>query len=403
MPSGSAKPARWRRVTAGILLGLGSLLVVGSGATLFAHTELLNTDRYVKTVTPLADSQPLRDALSGFIVTTVYEHVNVEQLSREALPTKGEFLAAPLSLAIRSFSQQVVDRFLASKTFRNLWVEANRLAHGQLVAILRNKSQDFGPVTLHDGVVSVDLSKTIATVQQRLASAGLTFVKQIHVSSPRAQYRLIDSRLLAQVRGYVAVLDALVYGLPVLMLAAFTGSVLLLPDRRRAVLRVGVAVAVAAASLLVVLAVIRALYVNAAAGHSVSRDAATAVFDTLLRYLHGGAVVVVGVGTLIAASAWLSGQSAVAQRIRDTVRAALASVRTRTEAMGWRPGPVAAYVAAHRAAARVAATAGVFIVFEVWNRPTVTTVVVLVVVLLALFGLIEVLGRAGSQRDVAGV
>jgi hypothetical protein len=386
----------WRRLAAAVLLVVGSIVGVASLGAVFARTELLNTDRYVATVEPLADSTAIRHAVSGFVVTTIYQHVNVERVAGEALPPRGQFLAAPLSDGIRAFSGQVVERLLASGQFRTLWSAANRLAHDQLVALLENTSRRVGPVTLRDGAVTVDLSKTIAMAQQRLVRAGLTFVATVHVSPPRAQYRLIDSKLLAQVRGYVSLLNTLTWGLPVVTLAAFAAAIGLDMDRRRALLRVGVAFAAAMAVLAVLLAAARSLYLDSATGPQIPRDAAAAVFDTLSRYLRAGAYLGVAIGTIVAVAAWLAGPSEAAARTRVAVAAALGGVRRHTEALGWSPGPIAAYVARHRGELRVVGAGLLFALFVVWGQPTLSVVIGLAIALAVVMIAIQLAARAGA-------
>jgi hypothetical protein len=397
-PAGAHAPApRWRRVTSAALLVVGALVGVASVGALYGRAELLNTDRYVATVEPLADSPALRHALSGFVVTAIYQHVNVEQVAREALPARAAFLAAPLSDGIRAFSGQVVERFLASSQFRGLWSQANRLAHRQLVALLEDTARHVGPVTLRNGTVSVDLSKTIATAQRQLERAGLSFVSAVHVSPPKAQYRLIDSKLLAQVRGYVALLTTLTWVLPAIMVAAFAGAVMSDADRRRGVVRVGVAFAAGMAILTVVLAGARSFYLDAATSPHVPRDAAAAVFDTLLRYLRVGAFLGVVVGCVVAAAGWLPGPSDVAVRTRRATGAAVRRVRRQAEVLGWGPGPIAAYVAGHRSGLRVGAGALMFVLFVVWRQPTLGALIGLVVVFAVAVVGIEVVARAGAE------
>jgi hypothetical protein len=386
----------WQRLTVAVLLAVGSIVGVASIGAVFARTELLNTGRYVATVEPLADSTAIRHAVAGFVVTTIYQHVNVEQVAGEALPPQGQFLAAPLSDGIKVFSGQVVERFLASGQFRTLWSAANRLAHDQLVALLENTSRRVGPVTLRDGTVTVDLSKTIAMAQQQLVRAGLTFVATVHVSPPRAQYRLIASKLLAQVRGYVSLLNTLTWVLPIVMLAAFAAAIGLDTDRRRALLRVGVAFAAAMAALAVLLAAARNLYLDAATSSQLPRDAAGAVFDTLLRYLRAGAYLGVAIGTVVAGAAWLAGPSEAAARTRVALMGALGGVRRQAEALGWRPGPVTAYVARHRSEMRVAAAGLSFALFVVWGQPTLSVVIGLAAVWIVFMIAIQLAARAGA-------
>lgn len=402
-PEGGRAPLpAWRRVTSATLLVVGSVLGVASIGTLFVRTELLSTRRYVATVEPLADSTPVRHALANFVVAEIYQHVNVVQVAQEALPPQGQFLAAPLSVGIRSFSGQVVERLLASSQFRSLWSTANRVAHQQLVALLRDTSRRVGPVTLRNGTVTVDLSKTIEMARQQLVRAGLTFVAKVHVPAPRAQYRLIDSMLLARGRRYVAVLNALTWALPFLMLAAFAGAVAVSEDRRRALVRVGVAFAAGMAAVIVLLAAGRSLYLHAATGPQVPRDAAGAVFDTLLRYLRTGAYLGVAIGSVVAAGAWVAGPSAAAVRARRLVVTAFQGVRREAVARGWAPGPVAAYTARHRTALRVGAAAAVFVLLVIWGQPTLRVVIGLLVVLGVLLVAIEFVARVGSAPRPGG-
>lgn len=369
---------------------------MASVGTVFARSELLNTNRYVATVEPLADSPAIRHAVAGFVVTTIYRQVNVEQVARQALPDRGQFLAAPLSDGIRVFSSQVVERFLASAHFRSLWSAANRLAHNQLVALLEDTARHAGPVTLRDGTVTVDLSKTIADAKGQLERAGLTFLSSVHVPAPNAQYRLINAKVLAQARHYVSVLNTLTWVLPILMVAAFAGALTADVDRRRALLRVGVAFAIGMAVLVVTLSVARSLYLDAATGPNVPRDAAAAVFDTVLRYLRFAAYAGVVLGVVVAGSAWGAGPSPAAARTRRVVAAALGGVRRQAETLGWQPGRVAVYAAGHRGPLRVGAAALVFLLFIVWGQPTLAVVAGLAVVFVALMVVIELAARVGA-------
>jgi hypothetical protein len=296
----------------------------------------------------------------------------------------------------------VVERLLASSQFRSLWSSANRVAHQQLVALLRNTSRRVGPVTLRDGAVTVDLSKTIEMAQQQLVRSGLTFVAQVHVPAPRAQYRFIDSMLLARARRYVAVLNALTWALPFLTLGVYAAAVAVSPDRRRALVRVGVAFAAGMAAVIVLLAGGRSLYLDAATGPQVPRDAAGAVFDTLLRYLRTGAYLGVALGSVVAAGAWVAGPSPAAVRARRLVVTALQGVRREAEARGWTPGPVAAYTARHRTALRLGAGAAAFVLLAIWGQPTLQVVIGLLVALGVLLVAIELVARVGRAPRPRG-
>jgi hypothetical protein len=227
-------------------------------------------------------------------------------------------------------------------------------------------------------------------------------VASVHVPAPKAQYQLIDSQLLARARRYVGVLNALTWGLPAVMLVAFAAAVGLDTDRRRALLRVGIAFAAGMAVVVVLLAVARSLYLDAATRPQVPRDAAGAVFDTVLRYLRAGAYLGVAAGAVVAVAAWLAGPSDVASRARRTIWATFTVARRQAEALGWRPGPVATYVANHRAALRVAAAGVVFVLFAIWGQPTLTVVIGLGVVFAVFMAGIQLAARGATVSPRSG-
>src|SRR3954452_16773894 len=53
---------RWKRVLAAVLLVIGFLLVPLSALSIWSRNQLLNTDRYVNTVAPLADYADIQAA-----------------------------------------------------------------------------------------------------------------------------------------------------------------------------------------------------------------------------------------------------------------------------------------------------------------------------------------------------
>ena len=75
--------------------------------------------------------------------------------------------------------------------------------------------------------------------------------------------------------------------------------------------------------------------------------------------------------------------------------------RRRGEAAGLRTGPGGRRTYTHRAALRIGAVALAALVFVFWGQPTVTVVIVMAVLLLAMLGLIELTGRPPAQPGPA--
>ena len=121
-------------------------------------------------------------------------------------------------------------------------------------------------------------------------------------------------------------------------------------------------------------------------------DAAGALYDTLIRFIREGLRVLLLVGLIVAAAAFLTGPSSAAVATRRGVRSGIAWVRDRAEQRGVHAGPVTAWTAAHKTALRVGAVALVAVIFVFWGHPTLAVVIWLLVLLLVLLGVIELLG-----------
>ena len=79
----------------GILLPL-------AGVTIWTRNQLLDTDRYVATVAPLATDPAIQDAAVSRLTTTVSDAVDFKQVAMDALPEKAQVLAGPIAVRGRS-------------------------------------------------------------------------------------------------------------------------------------------------------------------------------------------------------------------------------------------------------------------------------------------------------------
>jgi hypothetical protein len=143
-----------RRTIAGVLVVLFAVLLPVTVTATWAHRTVLNTDQYVKTVTPIAADPAVTAAVSRQITTQLYATLDPQAKIATALPAQLDFLAGPIANAARDNVQSAVNKVLDSSQFQQLWVQANRFAHAQLVAVLRH---DTKTVQLQDDQVVLNL------------------------------------------------------------------------------------------------------------------------------------------------------------------------------------------------------------------------------------------------------
>jgi hypothetical protein len=78
--------------------------------------------------------------MAQYTTDRVFELIGVEDRLREALPPRAAFAAGPIAGQLQGYVRQTVQRVLGSDRFQPIWVELNRRAHTQAVAILKGES-----------------------------------------------------------------------------------------------------------------------------------------------------------------------------------------------------------------------------------------------------------------------
>ena len=102
---------------------------------------------------------------------------------------------------------------------------------------------------------------------------------------------------------------------------------------------------------------------------------------------------------MVAAGAFLTGQSITAVRTRQGLASGIGWLRGSAEHAGLRTGPVGTWVYANKKVLRIAAVALAALVLVFWGQPTGKVIILLAGLLLVALAVIEFLGRP-PQRTV---
>jgi len=151
------KRHRLRRIFAPILVALAVVVFTITVPAVWAQRTALNTDRYVATITPLADDPAVQRSIATRLTDAVFNALNVQEVISNTLSTIGgraTLLAAPLTNAVHGFVEDQVLKVVQSDAFRTFWVEANRFVHTQVLAVLKGESDT---VSVVDGKVQMNL------------------------------------------------------------------------------------------------------------------------------------------------------------------------------------------------------------------------------------------------------
>jgi hypothetical protein len=404
---GPGSRQRWRTIVAVMLIVLGCVLAPLGGVAVWARNQVTNTDRYVRTVAPLASDPAIQQAIADQITAQIFTYIDVQSLTNQALDALAErglrpqvadqlrALAGPIANGVRGFTRTEVGKVVQSQAFADAWVQANRVAHDELVKALTG--QGGGSVTVENDTVNLNLGPFIETVKQRLVASGFGLAARI--PEVNASFVLFQSADITRARSAFNLLNTLGIWLPIIAIVLLGIGVYVANDHRRALVGAAVGVAVGMLSLAITLAVFRSIYLDAVPASVLPHDAAAVLYDTIVRYLRLGLRTVLVLALVVAAGAFLTGQSITAVRTRQGLASGIGWLRGSAEHAGWRTGPVGAWVYANKNVLRIAAVALAALALVFWGQPTGKVIILLAVLLLVALAVIEFLGQP-PQRTV---
>ncbi|WP_214324324.1 hypothetical protein [Nonomuraea sediminis] len=379
---------RWRAWVSAVLITLGCVLLPVSGVAYWAANQVADTARYVENVTPLASDPTVQAAATDRVTAAVMKALDVPSLVKRlggALPPKiGEKvdgLSGAINGGVQGFVRDAVGKVVASDQFQSVWVDANRVAHTQLNAVLSGQGSAVLKVT--GNTVSVDLGPIIDKVKQKLVASGLGIAASIPELHPT--FELFQSPDLVRWQTLYSWLLALQWALPILTLILLALGIYIARNHRRAVLGTGVGIAVGMLVLAAGLLLVRAAYLNSAAAHGLNTAAAATVYDTLVRFLRQGLRTILVLGVVIAVGAFFTGPSTTAVATRRFLSGHIGGkVNT---------GRFGLWLYRYRGPVRAGVVAVAALVFVFWDHPTGKVVLLLAVLTLLVLGLVELLSR----------
>jgi hypothetical protein len=400
---------RWRTVVAVLLIVVGCLLAPLSVVAVWTRNQVTDTDRYIATVSPLASDPAIQNAIADQITAQVFTYIDVRGLTTQAVQaltdraglsptvaTQLQALAGPIANGVQSFTRTQVGKVVASDAFADAWVQANRVAHTELVKALTGEGG--GSVTVENDTVSVNLAAFIQTVKARLVASGFTLAERI--PEVNASFVLFQSDDITRARSAFNLLNTLGVWLPILALVLLALGVYVARDHRRALVGAALGVAVSMVVLALGLAIFRSVYLDAVPASVLPHDAAAVLYDTIVRFLRLGLRTILVLALVVATGAFLTGTSVTAVRTRQGLAGAIGWLQGGAEQAGFSTGPVGAWVYANKRALRIGAVTLAALALVFWGRPTGKVVLGLTLALLVVLAVIEFLGRRPGPEPV---
>ena len=391
-------------MVATLLIVIGCILAPISVVAVWTKNLVTDTDRYVATVAPLASDPAIQSAIADRITAEIFTKLDVTGITNQAVDALAErglpplvatqlhALSEPLSSGVESFVRTEVGKVVASDAFVNAWTTANRAAHQALVAALTGETREG--ITIENDTVSINLGPIIQEVKQRLIDRGFGLASRIPNVNP--SFVLVQSDYIAQARGAFNLLNAIGNWLPVVAGFLLAIGIYVAKGHRRALVGVGLGLAGGMLVLGLALALFRTIYLNELPLGVLTRDAAAAFYDTLVRFLRLGLRTVLVFGLVLALAGFFTGRSTTAVRARAGLRKGIGWLRGGAEQAGFRTGPVGAWVYTYKKVLWIAVIAIAALVLVFWDQPTGKVILGITLGVLVALVIIEFLGRPPS-------
>jgi hypothetical protein len=389
-PASVARPARWRRIVVPLCVVLGCILAAVSVAATWIKLTALDTDTYVDTVGPLVQDEAVTTALSTRLADKLFSSIDVETTVEDLLPQRAQALAPALVAIVERYAADLIDRVVESDQFQTLWVDANRVAHTQLVRILKGEL-----VPNEARQVVLDFGTTLRDLDERLQERGIELPIDRDRINEAGQFVVAKQQQLDEVRQAVTWLDRLAFILPILTVILFVLAIWLSPRRPRTIMWIGLGSIITFAVLAIVVRAVRRMVMNDISD-PITRDAADAIWSQVLSGLRTQVVVAVLLAALVAIAGWLLGGSRAAVGSREGLRRGIARLRGDRTA---EPGRFATLVGRYRRPIQLAAVAiGILMLL---NAAKITFGLVLLAALIVIVVLVLVELIAGPPSAAA--
>jgi hypothetical protein len=380
--------ARLRRAALVLLLVLGCGLAGASVVAIWTRATVLNTDRYVNTMAPIAKSPAVQSAVADKLSTALLSKIDFQALAREALPDRADVLAPAIATGVETVVRREINDYVHSDRFPVLWDNANRRAHETVVGLLTTGKS--GRLALEGDTVYLDLSAVVERLKDRLRQRGLNRVADAIPANVDGRVELLSSDAFTKGRDAIHRLERLSILLPILALLFLIAHVFFSDSRRRGLLRVGLGLAVTGLLLLALVGIGRTLYLNAIDQAVLPRQAAEDIFDGLIVLLRSVLRIAVICSLLLAVLSLLAGRPA---RVAiETTGPALRAARARVS-----NDPRTTWLADHRAAVQWSVVAFGGLVLVAWDNPTAIVVLIDAALIAVSVWLVAALARSGRR------
>lgn len=311
----SANPKHRRRSPWEIVRKFGVVLLVSFSVALLTVANLLfwfgNTivkqDRFVAATQPIIKDSAVQNSMALYTTNAIFNNVDVQQFTEQALPPRADFLAPQLTNQLKSFTQSSINKVVANPNFQDKWNNLLATQHQRLVSFA-SKYQGNGDISLNDAYQQLSAS---------LSTSKLSFLANKKLPPKVGDITVVNASWLPAFHNVVVHIDTWRLLAVILLVISVVAAVWLSRNRRRTIYVFAVASAVMMVVSFITLHIIKGNIID-----KVDPQYATGVSHAMQIFFHP--LVIQSLTILLAAIfvwvvTWVSGPARSAVIVRDKV------------------------------------------------------------------------------------
>jgi Short C-terminal domain len=303
--------SRARRRTVKALVVFGSVFAFLSVFAIWTERQALNTDDWVETSGRLIENEEIRAAVGEYLVEQLYDNVDVEKELEGILPGDLKDLAGPASGGLRQVAGSGAEQVLQTAAAQDLWKDANRSAHEQLLAVLENKKE---AVETEEGEVTLQLGSLITNLADQVGIASQLAEK---LPPDAGQITILRSDELKTAQDIAVAIKGLAIVLSLLTLLCFGLAIYLSRESRWVtILSCGVGLIAAGFAVIVAREIAGGIVVDQLVKEESVKPAAEAAWSISTSLMIGIATTVIVFGVLFGVAGWLGSPTGSARTTR---------------------------------------------------------------------------------------
>jgi hypothetical protein len=201
---------------------------------------LLNTDRWVGAVGPLASDPSVQSSLAEAAASQAITALDAQI---QSLPGPLQRLATPAQSGLNSFVSDQAHNVVQSAQFAQLWTEVNRAGHAALVQLLRGEAPVGGAIAISNGELQLNLLALMPALVQRVQQVPANLLP----APPTTDFGYIDlapAGALSSAQRLVQLLDRSTAALVIVAIVLILITLVLASNRRLTAMRLGLGVAI---------------------------------------------------------------------------------------------------------------------------------------------------------------